>query len=171
MPNVLKISKDRKVCRKNSRIQSTTRITDFFVVCKMSGVLVRFVILVGAPIQTRRLWYVAHIGKGFFDYTTNQIQWSSLISSIIEYWKKAPFSFYSHWSYHLHCHYSESLLCGKDLWPLTGVQKTGPEIPWIWKLRLFIKVSFYFFLTLSLDQNFSLFERSFSFFNLRSKIV
>ena len=29
-------------------IQSTTRITDFFVVGKMSGILVRFVILVGA---------------------------------------------------------------------------------------------------------------------------
>ena len=28
-------------------IQSTTRITDFFVVGKMSGILVRFVILVG----------------------------------------------------------------------------------------------------------------------------
>ena len=33
-------------------IQSTTRITDFFVVGNMSGVLVGFVILVGAPILT-----------------------------------------------------------------------------------------------------------------------
>ena len=53
-------------------IQSTTRIADFFVVGKMSGILVRFVILVGAPKETRRLWYVAHRGKGFFVYTTNQ---------------------------------------------------------------------------------------------------
>ena len=35
-------------------IQSTTRITDFFVVGNMSGVLVGFVILVGVPIETRR---------------------------------------------------------------------------------------------------------------------
>ena len=35
-------------------IQSTTRITDFFVVGNMSGVLVGFVILVGTQIETRR---------------------------------------------------------------------------------------------------------------------
>ena len=35
-------------------IQSTTRITEFFVVGDMSGVLVGFVILVGVPIETRR---------------------------------------------------------------------------------------------------------------------
>ena len=37
-----------------NKVQSTTRITDFFVVGNMSGVLVGFVILVGAPIETRR---------------------------------------------------------------------------------------------------------------------
>ena len=39
---------------KDTLIQSTTRITDFFVVGNMSGVLVGFVILVGVPIETRR---------------------------------------------------------------------------------------------------------------------
>ena len=71
--------------------QPTTRTTDFFVVGKMSGILVRFVILVGAPIETMRLWYVAHIGKGFFVfYSTNQttVKQSDFID---EYWKKPLF--------------------------------------------------------------------------------
>ena len=44
----------------------TVTDTDFFVISKMSGVLVRFVILVGAPIETRRGKYRKHIkAKGF----------------------------------------------------------------------------------------------------------
>ena len=77
-------------------IQSTTRITEFFVVGKMSGILVRFVILVGAPIETRRLWYVlCSTYRQRVFCLNNKSNYSKAVRFhlIIGYWKRAPFHF------------------------------------------------------------------------------
>ena len=60
----------------SKQLQSTTRMTDFFVVGNMSGILVRFVILVRAP-----------IGKGLFSLVNKSIlcKADSQRSSITEY--------------------------------------------------------------------------------------
>ena len=69
-------------------IQSTTRIMDFFVVGKMSGILVGFAILVGAPVGD---YGCSTFSQRVFVYSTNQttVKQSDFID---EYWKKTLFT-------------------------------------------------------------------------------